>query len=145
MKSKSLARNDAKKVQKIREEIKEAILGKDYELSLVFCKNTLSKKLNRDYRGKDEPTNVLAFPLSKKSGEVFINTEYLKGFTIEHLYIHALLHLKGMRHGAKMESEEKRFLKLTDGKTPKSRNRHRDTPSKGNHSRRTSRRSTRNA
>ncbi len=96
--------------------IKEEILGKDYELSLVFCKDTLSRKLNRIYRGKDKPTNVLSFPLSKKSGEIFINTNRLDGFSPTYLFIHGLLHLKGMQHGVKMENEEKRILKLFNGK-----------------------------
>jgi len=96
--------------------IKEKILGKDYELSLVFCKDTLSRKLNRIYRGKDKPTNILSFPLSKNSGEIFINTDRLDGFSPTYLFIHGLLHLKGMQHGVKMDNEEKRFLKLFNGK-----------------------------
>jgi len=31
-------------------------------------------------------------------------------FSVEHLFIHGLLHLKGLSHGSKMETEEKRFL-----------------------------------
>ena len=115
MNSKSSARSVAKLPKK--EAIKNKVLGEDYELSLVFCKNALSKKLNRIYRGKDKPTNVLSFPLSKKSGEIFINTDHLDGFSVIYLYIHGLLHLKGMQHGAKMESEEKKLLKLFNGKT----------------------------
>ena len=99
------------------DKIKEKVLGKKYELSLVFCKNALSRKLNRTYRGKDKPTNVLAFPLSKNSGEIFINIDGLKGFTQKYLLIHALLHLKGMQHSAKMESEEQKLLKLFNGTT----------------------------
>ena len=106
--------------------VKDAVLGKEYELSLVYCGNSLSHELNRVYRGKDKPTNVLAFPLSETSGEIFINLEHLDGFSVEKLLIHALLHLKGMLHGAKMESEEKRFLKLFfNGTTTLSRDRHR--------------------
>ncbi|MBX4199151.1 rRNA maturation RNase YbeY [Candidatus Parcubacteria bacterium] len=134
MNSKSLAakgdNRDDNKGAKISDELvglaKDAVLGNAYELSLVFCGNNLSQELNRTYRGKDKPTNVLAFPLSKTSGEIFINTEHLDGFRVEELLVHALLHLKGMLHGAKMESEEKRFLKLLfNGTTTLSRDRHR--------------------
>jgi ssRNA-specific RNase YbeY (16S rRNA maturation enzyme) len=134
MNSKSLAERKDRDADKI----KGAVLGKDYELSLVFCTDSLSRKLNRIYRSKDKPTNVLAFPLSENSGEIFINTKRLGKFTALELYIHALLHLKGMRHGAKMEHEEKRFLKLFNGTTSFGRDRRRHAPSKGSHRRRSS-------
>ncbi|MCR4279260.1 MAG: rRNA maturation RNase YbeY [Candidatus Zambryskibacteria bacterium] len=113
------------------ESIKNKILGADYELSLVFCGDALSHKLNKGYRNKDKATNVLAFPLAENSGEIFINLSKTlpagrqgKHFSILELYVHALLHLNGMEHGAKMEKTEKsfikRFLKLKNG-TPNHR------------------------
>ncbi len=102
--------------------MKEAILGKKYELSVVFCGNGLSKRLNRTYRDKDVPTNVLSFPLSKNSGEMIIDLkktrkdapdfeETFETF-VGHLFIHGLLHLKGFDHGRTMESKEQRFRKM---------------------------------
>jgi len=91
--------------------IKERVLGKNYDLSLVFCGDKLSQKLNRTYRQKDYSTNVLSFPISKNSGEIFINLRRLKGFSVSHLFIHGLLHLKGMQHGDRMETREKTLLK----------------------------------
>lgn len=100
--------------------LKDKVLGKKYELSLVFTDSKLSKKLNRIYRGKNKPTNVLAFQLSKNSGEIFIdkvtakieakdfNMTYKK--FVKYLFIHALLHLKGMAHGAKMNMLELKLL-----------------------------------
>lgn len=106
------------------ENIKDKILGKGYELSLVFCGDALSRKLNKTYRNKDKATNVLAFPIAKNSGEVFINLSKTKHFSVLELYVHALLHLNGMEHGARMERAEKffvkRFLKLKNG-TPNHR------------------------
>ena len=99
-----------------RTRIKNQILGKKYELSLVFAKDTLMRRLNRTYRGKDKPTNVLAFPLSKTSGEIFINPSRAEPFGEKHLFVHALLHLKGMRHGAKMEKLEKQILNGTSNR-----------------------------
>ena len=107
---------------KNQEKIKEGVLGKEYELSLVFATPALSRKLNRIYRGKDKSTNVLAFPLSKTSGEIFIDKttarkEYKNfGMTFEKfvkfLFIHGLLHLKGMRHGDRMEKEKTKILSI---------------------------------
>ena len=58
--------------------MKEYILGKTYELSLVFVPDETSTQLNFSYRGKNKPTNVLAFPLSKTEGEIFINPNKAK-------------------------------------------------------------------
>jgi probable rRNA maturation factor len=98
-------------------ELKESILGKNYTLSCVFVGDALSKKLNRTYRGKNKPTNVLSFPLSKTEGEIFLNLklakkeapkfeEKYKNF-VGFLFIHGLLHLKGLDHGSRMERAEK--------------------------------------
>ena len=93
------------------EEIKNKVLGKRYELSLVFVGNKLSRRLNRIYRSKDKSTNVLSFPITKSSGEIFINLSHSKLFGPTHLFIHGLLHLKGMQHGDRMERMEAKFLK----------------------------------
>lgn len=102
-------------------DIKKAILGKDYELSLVFVGDTKSRTLNRTYRNKDKPTNVLSFPLSTTEGEIFLNLkkakseakDFDKAFVpfVGFLYIHGLLHLKGLDHGEKMERLEKKYCK----------------------------------
>jgi len=89
--------------------LKEKVLGKSYELSLVFVGKATSHKLNALYRDKDKPTNVLSFPLSKTSGEIFIDLSFTDHSVI-FLFIHGLLHLKGMQHGATMEREEKKLL-----------------------------------
>ncbi|MDP2641728.1 MAG: rRNA maturation RNase YbeY [bacterium] len=90
--------------------IKNKVLGKKYELSLVFAADPLMRRLNRAYRGIDKPTNVLAFPLSRTCGEIFINPSRAKPFSVEYLFIHGLLHLKGMKHGDIMERAEKKLL-----------------------------------
>lgn len=102
--------------------IKDRILGKSYELSLVFIGSRRSRALNKVYRKKDTPTDVLSFPLSKKEGEIFIDLsvarhkaplfdEKYSNF-IGFLFIHGLLHLKGFDHGSTMEHEEKKFRKI---------------------------------
>src|SRR5688500_3201262 len=43
-------------------------LSPDSEVSLVFCDDPFIHTLNRDYRGKDKPTDVLSFPQDLESG-----------------------------------------------------------------------------
>lgn len=113
--------------------LKNSALGQDFELSLVFIDNIFSRRLNRTYRGKNKPTNILSFPLTKKSGEIFIDLvtskkdakKFEMSFRnfVTFLFIHGLLHLKGMRHGYTMERKE---LKLLHGTSNLSRHRHRN-------------------
>ncbi|MEK7186944.1 MAG: rRNA maturation RNase YbeY [Patescibacteria group bacterium] len=108
----SIFNNTKKSVPKVPfEKIKKKVLGESYELSLVFVGDALSRRLNQVYRGKDKPTNVLSFPITKNSGEIFINLARAKPFGPAHLFIHGILHLKEMQHGAKMEKKERALLK----------------------------------
>jgi len=108
------------------DDIKETILGSDYILSLVFIGDKRAKTLNKKYRGKDYVPDILSFPYDKKEGEIFINPHQAKRRSrdfdmsedkfIGYLFIHGLLHLKGLRHGSTMNRMEcayvKRFLSL---------------------------------
>ena len=58
--------------------IKDTVLGKSYELSLVFANRATSRELNRVHRDKDYVTNILSFPLTKHSGEIVINLEKVR-------------------------------------------------------------------
>lgn len=101
--------------------MKNEIVGKQYTLSIAFVGNTRATTLNRIYRNKQTPANVLSFPLSKKEGEIIINSHQAKKDAkqfnmskkqfIAYLFIHGLLHLKGCTHGSKMNREEKKLLK----------------------------------
>lgn len=101
--------------------IKNAALGKNYSLSLVFVGAATSKKLNKKYRGKNKPTNILSFPLDKNSGEIFICMSVARreaksfGRKIDNfaafLFIHGLTHLKGFIHGDTMERAEIKLRK----------------------------------
>ncbi|MFA6476405.1 MAG: rRNA maturation RNAse YbeY [Candidatus Paceibacterota bacterium] len=109
-------------------EYKEKVLGKKYELSLVFCSPAKARELSINYHHKDKEANVLSFPLTKESGEIFIKLP-TTDFSVPHLFIHALLHLKGLPHGSKMDSEENKYIKLfnINGQSQHhSRVRHRD-------------------
>jgi ssRNA-specific RNase YbeY (16S rRNA maturation enzyme) len=91
--------------------IKDAVLGKKYELSLAFLTPAEMSAVTRRTKGTRKTSNVLAFPLSKTSGEILICPRAAKPYSVPFLFIHALLHLKGRRHGGTMEREEDRLLK----------------------------------
>lgn len=96
--------------------MKNAILGRRYELSVVFVASSQMRRLNGKYRRKDESTDILSFPISKYEGEILIAPSVARrearkfGRPFENfilfLLVHGLLHLKGHKHGKKMESVE---------------------------------------
>ncbi|WP_245926716.1 rRNA maturation RNase YbeY [Breoghania corrubedonensis] len=93
------------------------------ELSLVFSDDAAVQVLNRDYRGKDKPTNVLSFPGGDEDGPVFgpllgdivlaretvarEAEEAAGGFEdhLLHLIVHGILHLFGYDHQVDQEAE----------------------------------------
>ena len=102
------------------QEMKDAVLGKKYTASLVFVGAARATRLNHAYRGKDYIPNVLSFPLEASCGEIYIcplvakreapkfNLSY-RGY-IGYLFIHGLLHLKGLDHGPNMDKLEKKYV-----------------------------------
>jgi rRNA maturation RNase YbeY len=81
------------------------------------------RAVTRKTKNKNRASNVLAFPLSKTSGEILICKETAKkeaprwGMSqkafVAYLFIHGLYHLKGYKHGATMERIEHRtFVKF---------------------------------
>ena len=91
------------------------------ELSVVLADDSLVQTLNRDYRGKDKPTNVLSFP-GPSDGRVFgplvgdlvfAQETIAREAEIEatpfedhltHLVVHGFLHLLGYDHEAEREA-----------------------------------------
>lgn len=103
------------------EAIKDAVLGKKYQLSLNFIGTKRAQTLNKEYRHKTYIPDVLSFPLDDTQGEIYICPEISykeaakynlsKDGFIAFLFIHGLLHLKGHDHGDTMEALERRFVK----------------------------------
>lgn len=105
--------------------IKNKVLGPLYDLSVAFLsekemREAMRYKKPRRLRSKvgvptkasgDKVSNVLAFPLSRTSGEILLCRAAAKPFTVEYLFIHGLFHLKGLQHGATMDAAEERALK----------------------------------
>ena len=102
------------------EEMKRAILGTAYDLTLVFIGSTRARNLNMTHRKATYVPNVLSFPLTDTAGEIYITPETARtqakkyGMTphnyIAYLFIHGLLHLKGYPHGDTMEKAEKKYI-----------------------------------
>ena len=96
-------------------------LGKNkWEVSILFTGDAFIHKLNKEYRGKDEPTDVLSFAqvdnkeaFPEKGGRFYAgdivismetlakNAEYF-GISVneelKRLLVHGILHLSGMDH-----------------------------------------------
>ncbi|MFA6386330.1 MAG: rRNA maturation RNase YbeY [Candidatus Paceibacterota bacterium] len=102
--------------------MKNAILGEKYELSVGFLTARQQKEINQKYRNINKTTNILSFPLSKKSGEITFDLAKVKKDAplfdmtyprfLKYLFIHGLLHLKGYDHSAIMEGQEKKYMKM---------------------------------
>jgi probable rRNA maturation factor len=100
-------------------------LGVAGELSLVLAGDRLVRRLNRDYRHKDRPTDVLSFPGDGGEGglgDIVISVETAErnarglGRTLPQeldlLALHGFLHVLGHDHetdGGKMQRLERRL------------------------------------
>ncbi|MDD5145997.1 MAG: rRNA maturation RNase YbeY [Candidatus Pacebacteria bacterium] len=90
---------------------------KNIELSIVLVEEDEIHKLNKKYRKKDCPTDVLSFLYSNKSGEIVICPKAVKenakkfgsAFKKEltQVLIHGILHLLGYDHEAGKKEKEK--------------------------------------
>ncbi|ADN77046.1 protein of unknown function UPF0054 [Ferrimonas balearica DSM 9799] len=104
----------------------------DAELTIRITDEAESQQLNRDYRGKDKPTNVLSFPFEAPPGielpllgDLVICAAVVAREAVEqekapmdhwaHMVIHGCLHLIGYDHiddedAEEMESLERQLL-----------------------------------
>jgi len=93
------------------------------ELTIRIVDRPESKHLNRDYRGKDKPTNVLSFPFeapehlpSHYLGDLVICAPVVATEAAEqdkstsshwaHMVIHGMLHLQGYDHQTDVQAEQ---------------------------------------
>lgn len=106
--------------------IKNDILGKEYELSIALVSEKKSSELNRRYRHKNKPTNILSFALTKQSGEIILcpavirreAKNFSKTFSqfLGFLVIHGMLHLEGMEHSSRMDTKQDFYFTKYDQK-----------------------------
>ena len=99
---------------------------RNQEVSILFCSNRYIKSLNAQYRNRDEPTDVLSFPLGgteghgkrsgpKLAGDIVVSLDALEENTrffkvspdeeLRRLLIHGVLHLFGSDHGTNKPEE----------------------------------------
>jgi len=95
---------------------KYKFLNKKVHLNLLLSNNKKIKKLNKEFRKKNKPTDILSFPFNEKlkiSKQIFIGdiiisynfinkpeSQKLKIFKIKliKIFIHGFLHLLGFNH-----------------------------------------------
>jgi probable rRNA maturation factor len=107
------------------------------ELAIVLTDDSAIRALNRDWRGKDQPTNVLSFPANAPSrsrradahqarprllGDIVIAYETMAREALAehrpfrhhlaHLAVHGFLHLLGHDHAADAEAEVMEALEI---------------------------------
>jgi len=87
------------------------------ELSILFTHDAGIQRLNKTFRGKDKPTNVLSFPQGSGLllGDIVIAAETVRKEAalakkaveahIAHLIVHGFFHLIGYDHAAADEAE----------------------------------------
>ena len=106
-----------------------AALARDADITLRFVGRDEGRRLNRRYRGKDRPTNVLSFVYDDERdvlrGDIVLCTPVLRREAQQqgkalaahcaHLVVHGTLHLQGYDHVAdtdatRMEAREAAIL-----------------------------------
>jgi probable rRNA maturation factor len=121
---------------------KYKFMKKKVKLTILLSNNIKIKKLNKRFRNKNKPTDVLSFPLEKKFnikknsylGDIVISYEFMnKPKSLNNLefkkrvvkiFIHGFLHLLGYDHTKlkdfkKMIKEESRIYEIIDTKISK--------------------------
>ncbi len=110
--------------RKLAEEICQTEgIASDVELSVLLCDDPYIKKLNRQYREKNEATDVLSFAQNHHDpdnlrilGDIVISLQTVEKHCkkdrglmrgeIKLLFCHGLLHLIGYTHNSKSSREE---------------------------------------
>lgn len=99
---------------------------------MVFVGARAIRTLNRTYRKKDAPTDVLSFPVARRGpdgrfvlGDIVVSVPiaarqaraqgHALGREIEILVLHGFLHLAGFGHGDGPGSEERSLRRLLFG------------------------------
>lgn len=115
-------------VKSVREACEAALSSKKkLELTVVLADDAFIRELNKTYRGKNKPTNVLSFSgEGSHLGDIILAIETIEREAEEqnksfrhhatHLIVHGVLHLQGHDHENKvmandMERKEIKILK----------------------------------
>lgn len=134
-------RVEAKRIRRLAERTLNALGFIDSELSVTIVGDRTIRRLNREYRGFDKPTNVLSFPMSEGEfpdlnpqllGDVVISADtayreaqeqgisFFERFGF--LLLHGILHVTGYDHersgeaeAQRMERKQRQLFKLLQG------------------------------
>lgn len=111
--------------------VRELKIKKNYQVSVSLVGDILMKKLNKRWRKKDKPTDVLSWPFQEGRqiiiknapiilGEIVIDYQQAQRQAREYrhslrselakLYIHGLLHLLGFDHDTVSKSKKMKVL-----------------------------------
>ena len=94
------------------------------DVAVVLSNNAEIQRLNREFRGKDAPTNVLSFPSDEPDewGDIILAHETIaaqaeaqgKAFDAHftHLLVHGMLHLLGFNHIDEEDATEMEALEV---------------------------------
>lgn len=120
---------ESKLLSKIAHRALEVLGLSRAELSIVLVSDAQIRRLNKLYRHKDKPTDVLSFPIGEKVngwlilGDIVISVDTARrqaqelGYSLEEelkrLLVHGLVHLLGYDHELGGE-EEKKFFELEE-------------------------------
>ncbi len=102
-----------------------AVMGLEIEgeLSFAFVDDAHIQELNRDFKNKDKPTNVLSFPMDGPMlGDIVLARETIVIEAeqqhkkvedhLSHLIVHGFLHLLGYDHMNETEAAEMEALEI---------------------------------
>lgn len=120
---KQMNKKDSERIKKFLKEVMrtKGLLPKDYDISIVFVEDEKIRELNRKYRDRDRPTDVLSFNLGKDPrgriiGEIYISIptaeKQSKGENkslideLAFLSLHGVLHILGFDHETFSEREK---------------------------------------
>ena len=122
---KKISRSTICKIKKVvKLTVEEAYPEHEFEVSVTICDDGYIHELNKEYRGKDRPTDVLSFPMLEFDtpeittllGDIIISVDTAEkqameyGNTLERelcfLSVHSSLHLLGYDHETSEDDEK---------------------------------------
>ncbi len=88
---------------------------RDEPINVIIVDNDYISKLNRQFLGREGPTDVLSFDLDDVA-EIYVSIEY-DPQAVHHFALHGLLHIIGYDHKVErdasvMRAREEQYLKL---------------------------------
>lgn len=129
---------DIKKIEQDISKILSLLKYQDFDIGILLTNNKNIQKLNKEYRNKNKPTDILSFPYhtnlqagkkikikeeeDKNLGDLILSLEYIEKETkklkipiekhIQRLLVHGICHLLGYDH---IEDKDWRKMRAKEG------------------------------